>query len=60
MKMGTPWFKMKNLARQHGILAFSSNYTLYGDMSNRVATILRDFSPDIGSALMKASCASKR
>ena len=47
VKMGTPWFKMKNLARQHGILAFSSNYTLYGDMSNRVATILRDFSPDI-------------
>ena len=23
VKMGTPWFKMKNLARQHGILAFS-------------------------------------
>ena len=47
VKMGTPWFKMKDLARQHGILAFSSNYTLYGDMSNRVTTILRDFSPDI-------------
>lgn len=45
--MGTPWFKMKDLARQHGILAFSSNYVLYGDMSNRVVTILRDFSPDI-------------
>lgn len=47
VKMGTPWFKMKDLARQHGILAFSSNYTLYGDMSNRVVSILRDFSPDI-------------
>lgn len=47
VKMGTPWFKMKDLARQHGILAFSSNYTLYGDMSNRVSTILREFSPDI-------------
>jgi DNA polymerase V len=47
VKMGTPWFKMKDLARQHGILAYSSNYTLYGDMSNRVATILRDFSPDL-------------
>jgi nucleotidyltransferase/DNA polymerase involved in DNA repair len=45
--MGTPWFKLKDLARQRGILAFSSNYALYGDMSNRVATILRDFSPDI-------------
>ena len=45
--MGTPWFKMKDLAREHGILAFSSNYTLYGDMSNRASSILRDFSPDI-------------
>lgn len=45
--MGTPWFKMKDLARQHGIQAFSSNYTLYGDMSNRVTTILRDFAPDM-------------
>jgi len=47
VKMGTPWFKMKDLACQHGILAFSSNYTLYGDMSNRVVDILRDFSPDM-------------
>ena len=46
VKMGVPWFKMKDLARQHGILAFSSNYTLYGDMSNRVVSILRDFCPD--------------
>ena len=45
--MGVPWFKMKDLARQHGIRAFSSNYTLYGDMSNRVALVLRDFSPEI-------------
>ncbi len=47
VKMGTPWFKMKDLARQHGILALSSNYTLYGDMSNRVTCILRDFAPDL-------------
>lgn len=47
VKMGTPWFKMKDLAREHGIHAFSSNYTLYGDLSNRVATILRDFAPDV-------------
>ncbi len=47
VKMGAPWFKMKDLARQHGILAFSSNYTLYGDMSNRVVSILRDFCPDM-------------
>lgn len=47
VKMGTPWFKLKALARRHGILAYSSNYTLYGDMSNRVTTILRDFSPEL-------------
>ena len=47
VKMGTPWFKMKELAKAHGILAFSSNYTLYGDMSNRATAVLRDFSPDI-------------
>ncbi len=47
VKMGTPWFKMKELAIEHGIRALSSNYTLYGDMSNRVATILRDFAPEI-------------
>ena len=46
VKMGTPWFKMKDLAREQGIQAFSSNYALYGDMSNRVVQILRDFSPD--------------
>lgn len=46
VKMGTPWFKMKDIAREHGILAFSSNYALYGDMSNRVVQILRDFAPE--------------
>ena len=47
VKMGAPWFQMKELARQHGIVALSSNYTLYGDMSNRAVSILREFSPDI-------------
>jgi len=47
VKMGTPWFKMKRLAEAHGIEAYSSNYVLYGDMSHRVVSILRDFSPDI-------------
>jgi DNA polymerase V len=43
--MGEPWFKLKELARKHGIVALSSNYALYADMSNRVMTVLRDFSP---------------
>lgn len=47
VKMGTPWFQMKDLAKEHGIVAMSSNYTLYGDMSNRVVSILREYSPHI-------------
>ncbi|MFZ2738869.1 MAG: Y-family DNA polymerase [Burkholderiaceae bacterium] len=47
VKMGTPWFQLKALAKEHGILALSSNYTLYGDMSNRVATLLQAFSPEV-------------
>lgn len=43
--MGGPWFKFKDLAKRHGVIALSSNYALYGDMSNRVMSILRDFSP---------------
>ena len=44
--MGAPWFKFKDLSKQHGIIALSSNYALYADMSNRVMSILREFSPD--------------
>ena len=46
VKMGTPWFQMQELARKHGIQAQSSNYTLYGDMSNRVVQVLRTFTPN--------------
>lgn len=45
--MGMPWFQMQDVAKKHGIIALSSNYTLYGDMSNRVMTILREYSPDV-------------
>jgi DNA polymerase V len=47
VKMATPWFQMKDLARQHGIQAYSSNYTLYGDMSSRVVEILKTFTPNL-------------
>lgn len=47
VKMGTPWFQMKDLAKQHGIAAYSSNYTLYGDMSGRVIEVLRKFTPNL-------------
>ena len=42
--MGGPWFKLKDLARKHSIIALSSNYALYADMSNRVMSVLSDFS----------------
>ena len=45
VKMGAPWFKMRELAKQRNIIAFSSNYTLYGDMSQRVMSILADMAP---------------
>jgi DNA polymerase V len=45
VKMGEPWFKLKTLARRHGIVARSSNYTLYADMSNRMMAVLGGYSP---------------
>ena len=45
VKMGTPWFQMQELAKKHGIQAYSSNYTLYGDMSSRVVQVLKAFTP---------------
>ena len=47
VKMGAPWHLMQDLVRQHGIIGLSSNYTLYGDMSNRIMTILRTYSPNV-------------
>ncbi|SNX29492.1 DNA polymerase V [Polynucleobacter meluiroseus] len=47
VKMATPWFKLKDLAKEHGIVAYSSNYTLYGDMSSRVVEVLKKFTPNL-------------
>ena len=46
IKMGTPWFKLKEFAKQKNVTALSSNYTLYLDMSRRVMTLLSKFSPE--------------
>ena len=46
IKMGTPWFKLKEFAKQENVTALSSNYTLYLDMSRRVMTLLSKFSPE--------------
>ncbi|MGH8156624.1 MAG: Y-family DNA polymerase [Rhodanobacter sp.] len=41
--IGTPWFELQDLASKHGIVAFSSNYTLYGDLSARCMRVLGQF-----------------
>lgn len=43
--MGQPWYQCRELARAHGIVALSSNYTLYADMSQRMMAILGGFTP---------------
>lgn len=45
--MGTPYFQIRHLERSAGLLALSSNYPLYGNMSGRVLTALREFSPHV-------------
>lgn len=47
IKMGTPYFKVQNLVHRHKGVVFSSNYELYGNMSERVMSTLRTFSPDL-------------
>ncbi len=42
---GTPLHEVRKLIAAHDVAVFSSNYTLYGDMSARVMRILREFSP---------------
>ena len=47
IKMGVPLFQVQHLVKQHNIQLFSSNYTLYADMSARVMSILEEFTPSI-------------
>lgn len=45
--MGAPFFQYKDLFKKHNVIVFSSNYTLYGQMSQRVMLTLEQFSPDM-------------
>ncbi|RZM78018.1 Y-family DNA polymerase [Leptolyngbya iicbica] len=47
IKMGTPAFQMRDLIEKHQIQIFSSNYALYGDLSNRVMQTLQNFTPEV-------------
>lgn len=44
---GMPYYQLREQYPQAGIVAFSSNYALYADMSARVVSILRDAAPDV-------------
>jgi len=45
--MGAPEFKIRELIKEKNIKMFSSNYPLYGDLSNRVMKILEGFTPNV-------------
>lgn len=45
-KMGAPAYQHQDLFQKYKVISMSSNYALYGDISNRVMTLLQSFSPD--------------
>ena len=47
IKMGEPYFKIRNLVEKNNVAVFSGNMALYGDMSQRVRWVLEDFAPAI-------------
>jgi DNA polymerase V len=47
LKMGEPYFQVKELLRQHDVAVCSSNYELYGDMSRRVMWYLGQVAPEL-------------
>ena len=47
IKMGEPYFKAKDIIIKNNVNVFSSNYSLYGDLSRRVMRTLKRFNSDI-------------
>ncbi|WP_370514399.1 hypothetical protein [Flavobacterium sp. I-STPA6A] len=45
--MRAPAFQIKEIVKQHDVQLWSSNYSLYGDLSNRVMKILEQFTPNL-------------
>ncbi len=45
IKMGDPFFKNERFFRENGVLVFSSNYALYGDMSSRMMAVIGEMVP---------------
>ena len=47
IKMGEPYFKLIDIIKEHNVVVYSSNYTLYADMSSRVMETLKNRVPEI-------------
>ncbi len=47
LKMGEPYFKVKNFLEQQNVAVFSSNYALYAEISRRIISVLEDFCPNV-------------
>lgn len=47
VKMGSPYFQQQAFFQRNGIEVFSSNYALYGDMSQRVMSVLESLVPEV-------------
>ena len=47
IKMGEPYFKVERIIKKNDVKVFSSNYSLYGDISRRVMKTLKQFSPQM-------------
>lgn len=47
IKMGTPYYQVQAQLKRQGVVVFSSNYALYGDMSQRVMNTLESLVPDV-------------
>lgn len=45
IKMGEPWFKFRHLEGEAGLVSLSANFTLYGDMSDRMMTLAAGLGP---------------
>ena len=43
IKMGQPWFQVRHLQESAGLIALSANFALYGDISDRVASLTAGF-----------------
>ncbi len=47
IKMGEPYFKVKNICNKNGVAVFSSNFSLYTNISDRVMLTLAKFTPEL-------------